>query len=282
MCVQLASHPANVPMRKRAKRCMRARKTKKKKRFSGRYQICTCIRMCSDLRRQCRMNIRLIFFFFSISQCWNVDGKKICSSTLGKDIALCENIAEATEMLIVWHTGQHICTSYLYNLCILVSISIEQRLGLNMCKYLQVLFPKFRASRSQTFNAQWREMLTERNAYILKEEKKTHPQNRMPICCGAAVENLSPCRTFPFPTTHPVNAYEMRCTNIIYITKRWAKERGEKTYQIADASILGDPIPSRKILPTNIWIWNCENIINVHIIITAIIIITGDKENIIC
>lgn len=111
VCVQLESHPMNVLMRKRAKRCMRARKTKK--RFRGRYLICTCIRMCSDLRRQCRMNIRLIFFFFSISQCGNVDGKKICSSTLGKDIALYGNIAEATEMLIVWwHTGQHICHTY--------------------------------------------------------------------------------------------------------------------------------------------------------------------------
>lgn len=91
-------------------------------------------------------------------------------------------------------------------------------------------------------------------------------RRRPRICLRADIDSY-------FPTAHLVNAYEMRCANIIYITKRWEK----KTYQIADASIPGDPgAVERTILSANVWIWNCKNIINVHIIITVIIV--GDKK----
>lgn len=52
----------------------------------------------------------------------------------------------------------------------------------------------------------------------------------------------------------------MKCEyHLHYKTMRERKRRQKKkTYQIADASILGDPIPPRRILPANIWIWNCE------------------------
>lgn len=130
-------------------------KRKKKKRLEEGAQ-CTCIWMCSDWRRQHRMNIRLIFSspFLMLKR----ELKKNCSSTLGKDIycLLYENIAHATE----------------HSVFVLVPIQFmhTQRLALNMCKYLQMLFTKFRASRAQGSFCQpylaGLKMLTEINAYI--------------------------------------------------------------------------------------------------------------------